>query len=204
MSTGIKVKTPKVDIMSGGRGGRRPDPAVDASILDAAAELLVERGFDLTFDDVAARAGVGRTSVFRRYATKRDLVVAAAESITIDRVEVPDTGSLDTDLSAAVTTAYTLFSQPRLQAMARHALAATLLDQEGGAVLRTILARRLDMVTGLLDRAVARGDLAHAGNAPLVADLLSGVIMARLASGAPLPRGEDAERVARALAVAAR
>ncbi|MCY9784943.1 TetR/AcrR family transcriptional regulator [Nocardiopsis sp. EMB25] len=190
--------------MSGGRGGRRPDPAVDASILDAAAELLVERGFDLTFDDVAARAGVGRTSVFRRYATKRDLVVAAAESITIDRVEVPDTGSLDTDLSAAVTTAYTLFSQPRLQAMARHALAATLLDQEGGAVLRTILARRLDMVTGLLDRAVARGDLAHSGNAPLVADLLSGVIMARLASGAPLPRGEDAERVARALAAAAR
>ncbi|MFI6577412.1 TetR/AcrR family transcriptional regulator [Nocardiopsis sp. NPDC050513] len=190
--------------MSGKRGGRRPDPAKDAAILDAAVELLVEHGSDLTFDDVAARAGVGRTSVFRRYATKRDLVVAAAERITIDRIEVPDTGSLETDLVEAATTVYGVFSQPRTEALARHALAEAFQSGEGGVILRAVLGRRLEMVTGVLDRAVARGELSDAGNARLVADLLSGVIMARLAVGEPLPRGEDAERVARALAVAAR
>ncbi|WP_116244532.1 TetR/AcrR family transcriptional regulator [Nocardiopsis sp. FIRDI 009] len=190
--------------MSGSRGGRRPDPAVDAAILDAAAELLVERGFDLTFDEVAARAGVGRTSVFRRYATKQELVLAAAESVTIDRVEVPDTGSLDSDMVAVATTVFRVFSQPGTEALARHALAATFRNQEGEVILRTTLGRRLELVTEVLGRAVARGELPDTRNALVVADLLSGMIMARLASGLPLPRGEDAERVARALAAAAR
>lgn len=187
----------------GAKGGRRPDPAVDEAIRNAALELLVERGFGLTFDEVAARAGVGRTSVFRRYPTKRDLVMAVAEQISIDRIEVPDTGALEGDLAATVGAVYAVFGRPRLQALARHALSASLQGGEGAAVLHALLDRRLALVTQVLERAVERGEIPDAERAPLVADVLSGVIMVRLATGVPLPEDEEADRLARALAAAA-
>ena len=190
--------------MPGGRGGRRPDPVVDAAIRRAAAQLLAERGFELTFDEVAERAGVGRTSVFRRYATKHDLLLAGAEQVTIDTIEVPDTGSLEGDLTATVRTVFGVFSQPPTQQLARHALAATYRNQEGGEILRAVLGRRLALVDDVLRRAVKRGEIADTAHAMLVADLMSGVIMARLATGVALPTGEDADRVARAMAAAAR
>lgn len=189
--------------MSKGRGGRRPDPAVDEAVRRAAVELLLERGFELTFDEVAERAGVGRTSVFRRYATKQDLLLTAAEQVTIGRIEVPDTGSLRGDLAAAVRAVYGVFGEPSTQTLARHALVATLQDQAGSVIMRAILDRRLELVTGLLERAVERGEINGAHNARLVADLLSGVIMARMATGLPLPEAEEAEALADAMATAA-
>jgi AcrR family transcriptional regulator len=176
---------------------------VDAAILAAAVELLAERGFDLTFDEVAARAGVGRTSVFRRYATKQDLVLAAAEQVTIERIEVPGSGSLRGDLRAAVTRIYAVFGRADTQALARHALTAAYQSAEGGVILRAVLGRRLELVTEVLERAAARGEIPDSDRAPLVADLLSGVIMARLATGVPLPEGEEADHLAEALATAA-
>lgn len=189
---------------SGGRGGRRPDPAVDAAIRKATLELLVERGFDLTFDEVAERAGVGRTSVFRRYPTKEALLTAVGEQVTIDRMEAPDTGSLDGDLAAAVEMIFGVFSRPEIEALARQSLVAAYRRQEGAFVLRSLLARRTELVTRVLERAAERGEIADAGRAPLVADLVTGVIMARLAVDGGLPRGEEAGAVARALGAAAR
>lgn len=189
--------------MSKGRGGRRPDPAVDEAVRRAAVELLLERGFELTFDEVAERAGVGRTSVFRRYATKQELLLTAAEQITIERIEVPDTGTLGGDLVAAVRAVYGVFGEASTQTLARHALVATLQDQAGSAIMRAVLDRRLELVTGLLERSVKRGEITGTDRARLVADLLSGVIMARLASGQPLPEAKEAEALARAMATAA-
>jgi AcrR family transcriptional regulator len=189
--------------MDKGRGGRRPDPAVDEAIRRAAVELVLERGFELTFDQVAERASVGRTSVFRRYATKEALVLSAAEQITIERIEIPDSGSLHGDLAAAVHTVYGVFGETSTQILARHALVATLREQGGSAIMHAILDRRLALVTGLLERAVERGEIPDTGRSRLVADLLSGVIMARLASDKPLPEAEEAETLARAMVTAA-
>ncbi len=189
--------------MRKGRGGRRPDPAVDEAIRRATVELLPERGFDLTFDEVAQHAGVGRTSVFRRYSTKQELILAAAEQITIDRIEVPDTGSLLGDLTLAVRAVHRVFEEPATQALARHALVAALREQAGAVIIRTLLDRRLDLVTALLERAVERGELPGTGRARLVADLLSGMLMARLATGQPLPGEHECDALAAAMATAA-
>ncbi|MFE1165746.1 TetR/AcrR family transcriptional regulator [Nocardiopsis sp. NPDC058789] len=189
--------------MRKGRGGRRPDPAVDEAIRRATAELLPERGFDLTFDEVARHAGVGRTSVFRRYATKQELILAAAEQITIDRIEVPDTGTLLGDLTLAVRAVHGVFAEPATQALARHALVAALREQAGAVIIRTLLDRRLELVTALLERAVERGELSGTGRARLVTDLLSGMLMARLAAGQPLPEEQECDALAAAMATAA-
>jgi AcrR family transcriptional regulator len=189
---------------NGARGGRRPDPAVDEAIRAAALELLVERGFGLTFDEVAARAGVGRTSVFRRYPTKRDLVAAVAGHVGADRMEVPDTGSLEGDLTAAVGVVQGVFGGTPLQALARHALSDALRDGEGSAVLRSLLEQRTTLVREVLARAAARGEVSDPDRAPLVADLLSGAVLVRLATGTPFPEGGEADRLARALVAAAR
>ena len=68
-----------IEPMSPGRGRPR-DVARDAAILDATSQLLVEVGYDLlSIEAVAARAGVGKTTIYRRYATKAALVTAAVD-----------------------------------------------------------------------------------------------------------------------------
>jgi AcrR family transcriptional regulator len=60
--------------------GRPRDVALDAAILDATSRLLVEVGYDqLSIEAVAARAGVGKTTVYRRHPTKAALVAAAVD-----------------------------------------------------------------------------------------------------------------------------
>ena len=63
------------------RPGRRRDPEVDEAILDAALELFAEDGFrGVTIEGVAARAGVGKATIYRRYPTREALLVDAVRS----------------------------------------------------------------------------------------------------------------------------
>src|SRR5919107_4996917 len=83
------------------RGRGRPrDPDTDARITTAAAELMLQRGFDrTTVDDVAAHAGVGKATVYRRWPSKEDLAVAAMGSLYSTEMPEPDTGSIMNDLA---------------------------------------------------------------------------------------------------------
>jgi len=70
------VSTPSVPAPSTGRPGRPRSAAADQAILRAAREELADSGFSgLTMEGVAARAGVAKTTLYRRWATKNDLVV---------------------------------------------------------------------------------------------------------------------------------
>ncbi|MDT8911976.1 TetR/AcrR family transcriptional regulator [Amycolatopsis sp. PS_44_ISF1] len=87
------------------KAGRRRDHARDAVILDAALEVLAETGYEgMTIDLVAARAGMARATVYRRWASKTDLVLAAAARLSAtdaDPDRLPDTGSYRDDAIAA-------------------------------------------------------------------------------------------------------
>ena len=70
--------------------GRRPDPAKDAAILDAANALFLERGYTASVDDIAAAAGVSKQTVYARFASKEDLFEAVVRA-GIDLKLPPDT-----------------------------------------------------------------------------------------------------------------
>ncbi len=81
------------------RGGRPRDPSRDGVIRAAILRLLAEVGYGaLTMDAVAAEAGVGKATIYRRWRTKQDLVVDTIADLNRDEASPPDTGSLEGDL----------------------------------------------------------------------------------------------------------
>ena len=82
-----------------GRGGRPRDPSRDGAIRSAILAVLAESGYaGLTMDAVAATAGVGKATIYRRWRTKSDLVADAIADLSASSISVPDTGSLEGDL----------------------------------------------------------------------------------------------------------
>jgi AcrR family transcriptional regulator len=81
------------------RGGRPRDPSLDGAIRTAIVEVLIEYGYaGVTMDAVAAAAGVGKATIYRRWRTKSDLVADAVAELSRGTCEQPDTGSLEEDL----------------------------------------------------------------------------------------------------------
>jgi AcrR family transcriptional regulator len=86
------------------RVGRPRDPHVDEAILSAALDLLIEDGFArLSIEGVATRAGVGKATVYRRWASKTSLVVDAINERLVSSIDFPDTGDFRTDVEAVLT-----------------------------------------------------------------------------------------------------
>ncbi|MFD8554586.1 TetR/AcrR family transcriptional regulator, partial [Streptomyces fradiae] len=85
-----------------GRPGRPRSAAADTAILEATRAALVELGWSgLSMSDVATRAGVAKTTLYRRWPGKNELVVDAV-AVLFDELELPDRGSLAADVEGVV------------------------------------------------------------------------------------------------------
>ncbi len=82
------------------------------AMLQATLELLAEVGFDtMSIDAIAARAGVGKTTIYRRYTSKAELVADAIENIR-EEIVIPDTGNLQSDMDALIHNAAQITLSP--------------------------------------------------------------------------------------------
>jgi AcrR family transcriptional regulator len=144
--------------------GRKRDPLREAQILEATLEVLAEVGAGgLTMDLVAARAGAGKATIYRRWPSKTELVIDAVrhmKRLQVDLDQLPDTGSLREDLLG-------LFKQPSLEESGRKltimAGLATLLSQEHAlvdAANDAMVQPWADAYLVLMRRAAARGEIA--------------------------------------------
>jgi AcrR family transcriptional regulator len=96
-----------------GRGGRPRDPSRDGVIRAAILQLLADVGYGaLTMDAVAAEAGVGKATIYRRWRTKQDLVVDTIHELNRAEITPPDTGSLEGDLRAMLHSLVGLINGP--------------------------------------------------------------------------------------------
>jgi AcrR family transcriptional regulator len=107
----MSVLTPEAPRVS--RGGRPRDPSRDGVIRAAILSLLADVGYGaLTMDAVAAEAGVGKATIYRRWRTKEDLVVDTIGELNRAEVASPDTGSLEGDLREMLHTIVGVMNGP--------------------------------------------------------------------------------------------
>jgi AcrR family transcriptional regulator len=155
------------------RPGRPRSVEADEAILDAATEAFIELGWDgLTMEGVAARAGVGKTTIYRRYPTRLDLLLAAAARLAEEKGAAPDTGTLRGDLLALVEAYLGMLSGTRAGRAIPAMVAATAKNPELAVAYRDFIAQRRRESAIPLERAIARGELSLDVDVELVLDLL--------------------------------
>lgn len=154
----------QVDLEAKPRRGRKRDHTRDAEILDATIEVLAETGYDgMTIDMVAARAKAGKATVYRRWASKPDLVldaVACMKAKDLDLESLPDTGTLRGDLVAMVRSPTIQESQRKLQVMAGIVSMIARDPELAAAAREAIIEPRAAANRILFRRAIDRGEIA--------------------------------------------
>lgn len=140
--------------------GRPRDARVDQSILEAALDLFLEDGFDaMSIESVADRAGVGKTTIYRRWRSKEELVVATIDTL-YEGMEIPDTGDVLADLTTVVRHMHGLIRNTKAgHALPRMASELARGTPLGHAYMRNVMAPRLAAVGAALQRAKDRGEL---------------------------------------------
>jgi AcrR family transcriptional regulator len=184
----------------GGRTARTRTAVFDATLAE-----LVCRGYEgMSVENVALRAGVHKTTVYRRWSTKERLVAEALETAAESRIGAPDTGDVEGDLHS----------------LAR-AVQATLSTQEGGAAVHALVsgarnspqvgriaqrfwAVRLAQVAPIIERAVERGQLPRGTSAAGVIEYMAAPLYYRLLVVGEPPTEATADLAAAAALAAAR
>jgi len=149
--------------------------------------LLASRRYhEISMETLAEHAGVSRTTIYRRWPSKAAVVAAAVSSLYLDRVEVPDTGSLSDDLAALLSESYRLMTDGDGRVLER-LVRESGQDPELVDVVRSVLYARRRLYATMLNRAMARGELPPEVDQELLLDLLLGPLWFRLlVSGAPI------------------
>jgi AcrR family transcriptional regulator len=175
-----------------GRGPGRPrDPAVDRAIIEAALAVLVDVGYDrLSVEEVARRAGVPKSTVYRRHNDKRALIAAAIDSIRSDYV-TPDTGSLDGDIEALLAISLEQLAQPLVRRVTAMLVGAMAEDDDFQRIFWHNHAKpRREAFKAVLVKAQERGELTRDVDLDLVTDTITAVMSFQLV----LRRSPDAAR----------
>jgi AcrR family transcriptional regulator len=137
------------------RPGRRRDPACDQAILKATLDAFVEDGYGgVSIEGVAARAGVGKATIYRRYTSKADLVVDAVRvSAHIDD-HLPDTGDLRADLIGMMASMVERLRGPDGKLLVMFAAERVSNPDLADAFERSVVGRKREHVIRLLQGAV--------------------------------------------------
>lgn len=174
MAENVKKRTP----------GRPRSEEARAAILASTLELLEEAGFaELTIEAVAARAGVGKTTIYRWWPNKALLVSDAFMSSVIRETRFPDTGSVREDLRLQMQRLAGIFRGPRGRIL-RSLVGGGQSDPELIAAFRSrfLLPRRAEAF-GILQRAMDRGQLPSDLDRNLLLDTLYGPLYFRMLIG---------------------
>ena len=166
-----------VGVRTGGRSER-----VVAAVMEATLAELARVGFALLrLDDVAERAGVAKTTLYRRWPTKALLVVDALRSMTV-KEDVPDTGSLRDDLLLMVERTQRKLSTPEGRALAR--VVTTDGADKSNVELEALCRELRDEIRvkrqRVVDQAKERGALQADVDADVLLDAVFGGIVGRL------------------------
>lgn len=171
------------------KGPRRRGELLFQAIFEATLAELSESGYSaLRMERVAARARTSKASLYSRWPSRAELVVAAIEHAAVEDVDLADTGSLRGDLLALLRQMADRLAGPFGEAV-RGLMAETLADPERTQAARARLAgARNRRLQELVARAATRGEIAPGGLSPWVIDATPALLAHWfLTHGAPIP-----------------
>lgn len=182
----------------GARRGRPRDEAVDVRIVESAGELLLDQGYDrFSVDEVAVRAGVAKTTLYRRWPTRDHLVVAVVARLQ-DEVPVEYRNDVRADLTRYLNAIVDGLHRMRLAGrpsasgdasagVVAEVAAAAARHADIGAAVHAMFRRRNALVLRLLEQARDAGELGREADPEVVFDQLAGALYYRLLiTGAPI------------------
>lgn len=149
-------------------------------ILEATREELASVGYGaLRIEDVAARAGVNKTTIYRRWPTKQELVAVALRSVTAERVISPNTGSLRGDLLGIGRHMAMVMSSAEGQAL-RRILIAEERNPEFTDIAQQLRESMDALPLPVIEAARARGEFVPGFDSMLLFKTLAGALQHRL------------------------
>jgi len=160
------------------RPGRPRSARADKAILRATIELLAEQGYPaLTIEGIAERAGVGKTTIYRRFSSVEEIMVRAFSEIDVD-LEIPDTGDTLQDLleltaffreRAATAVLFPVMSQIIGTALTNPSVLKAFREH--------VIQPRQAAVRQIIERGIARGEVRPDVDPALIADMIPGGII---------------------------
>ena len=177
-ATGVEARRP----------GRPRSAEADEAILAAAFAVFAECGFDgITVEGVAARAGVGKGTIYRRYPGKLDLIIAASQYFAQEREPAIDTGTIAGDLRALIDRLIGVFTSSPVGTAMPMLIAERRRIPELAAAHDEITATKRERNRAVIERAIARGELRADADPELVIDMyVSPVLYRFLVTDLPL------------------
>ena len=166
--------------------GRPRSPEADRAIMDAAVRLLTEEGYGrMSVERVAAEAGVGKATVYRRYRDRQDLAAAAVvHMLAHDAFEAPDSGDTRVDLLQSLAHVARAAGSDVVLSM----LGTVMAEQQRDPALLERFWERVFMphrtsVMSILERGVRRREVRRGVTLEVVGEALVGAFLARRLSG---------------------
>ncbi|MBI4785319.1 MAG: TetR/AcrR family transcriptional regulator [Oscillatoriophycideae cyanobacterium NC_groundwater_1537_Pr4_S-0.65um_50_18] len=158
--------------------GRPRSAQSHQAMLQATLELLAEVGFEaMSIEAIASRAGVGKTTIYRRYSSKAELVADAIESIR-EEIALPDTGSLWGDMDVLIQNAAQISLNPLGRQTAAMIISSASSHAEFAQIYWTkYLQPRREAFAVVLERAKARQEVKSDLDPGLVFDTMSSIML---------------------------
>ncbi|KHO23152.1 TetR/AcrR family transcriptional regulator [Mycolicibacterium setense] len=185
--------------------GRPRDAATDRAILQAALDLFIERGVEgSSIEQIAKRAGVGKPSIYRRWATKEELIAVAMETLIAEEVSWASPEAIDIEspyelVEAAIESAAVTTTTPHYRALVARVLGSAVSHPALMAVYwdRYIMPRR-ELAARLLERAREHGTVSADADFDVAIDMMVGAITYRVLQPHP-PDTDEMRRYLRKL-----
>lgn len=167
--------------------GRPRDPACDAAILQATLDVFAEEGYaGVNIDRVAARAGVGKATIYRRYSSKAELVVEAVRCGAHVDDRLPDTGDLRADLTSMMQPLIDRLRGDDAQLLTTFALERLHDPELNEQFDRLVIGKKREHLRHLVSSAIERGDIPRDVDVDLIAEALPALIWHHALYGLPL------------------
>jgi AcrR family transcriptional regulator len=157
-------------------------PEITTAITDAVLDELAERGYArLSMESVAKRAGVGKSALYRRWASKQEMALSVIAEFSVGQAPTPDTGSLSDDIQQSLEAVAKWLSHPKFSRILPDLVAEMGRNPELSDVVEGMIGQpRRDRAAVMLKRAIERGEIDENTDLELALDLLAAPIYWRL------------------------